>query len=263
MKLSIIILGLALSIGCSTDANLVWSDEFDVDGQPDSTKWTYDLGDGCPNICGWGNDERESYTNNPENVRIENGALVIEAHQISAEDSTYSSTRIKSHNDGSWKYGYIEISAKIPEGRGVWPALWMLPDDWKYGGWPKSGEIDIMENVGYEPDEIHGTVHTGAFNHSIGTQVGKSKIIANTVNEFHLYAIDWTADKIDFLIDNEIYHTFENNGSGPDAWPFDQSFHLIMNVAVGGGWGGKYGTDPGIWPQQMVIDYARVYKQRP
>ena len=263
MKYAWIILGTLFFAGCNQDSNLIWSDEFDVDGSPDSEKWTYSLGDGCPDICGWGNRERETYTNNPENVRVEDGNLIIEAHQISAEDSTYSSTRIKSHNDGSWKYGYIEIKAKIPEGRGVWPALWMLPSDWKYGGWPKSGEIDIMENVGYEPDNIHGTVHTAAFNHMTGTQVGNEKKIANTVSEFHTYAVDWTANNIDFIIDGEIYHSFANDGSGPDAWPFDQSFYVIMNVAVGGNWGGKHGIDRKIWPQRMVVDYVRVYKKRP
>ena len=120
-----------------------------------------------------------------------------------------------------------------------------------------------MENVGYEPNVIHGTVHTEAFNHNIGTQVGKEKTIKNTVDEFHVYAVDWTESKIDFLIDNEVYHSFANDGKGSASWPFDQSFHLIMNVAVGGNWGGSKGIDKDVWPQRMVVDYVRVYNKRP
>jgi beta-glucanase (GH16 family) len=235
---------------------LVWSDEFEKDGAPGAS-WVYDLGDGCPRSCGWGNNELQRYTSRPENVRVENGRLIIEARKGS---DGYTSTRIKSGNGNSWTYGYIEVKAKLPQGRGSWPAIWMLPDSSSYGGWPKSGEIDIMEHVGFDPGVVHGTVHTLDFNHIKGTQVGKQKQVNSFNTEFHVYAVNWTKDRIEFFIDGEHYHTFENNGSGFGAWPFDKPFHLILNIAVGGGWGGMKGVDESIWPQKMEVDYVRVYE---
>src|SRR5689334_11617702 len=149
---------------------LVWSDEFNTPGSPDNSKWSYDLGDGCPNVCGWGNNELEYYTNDPKNVRIENGNLVIEAVKESKGGKEFTSTRIVSKFKGDWLYGRIEIRAKLPKGRGTWPAIWMLSTDWKYGGWPESGEIDIMEHVGYDPGVIHGTLHSDKYNHIKQTQ---------------------------------------------------------------------------------------------
>jgi len=240
---------------------LVWSDEFNTGSTPDPTKWGYDLGDGCPDICGWGNNELQYYTaDRKENARIENGKLIIEARQEKMGSRDYTSARLKSKMKGDWTYGRIMVSAKIPKGTGVWPAIWMLPTDWAYGGWPASGEIDIMENVGYLPDTIYGSIHTKKFNHVIGTQVTKG-VYSTTLNtEFHEYGIEWDKQKVDFLFDGHVFQTFRNNHEGSESWPFDQAFHILLNVAVGGNWGGKHGVDVSIWPQRMEVDYVRVYQ---
>jgi beta-glucanase (GH16 family) len=245
----------------TTSWKLVWADEFDQNGLPDSTKWGYDKGDGCPHNCGWGNNELQSYTvNRSENARVENGHLIIEARKEKTRSRKYSSARMVSKNKGDWTYGKVDVRAKLPTGVGVWPAIWMLPTDWKYGGWPGSGEIDIMEFVGYMPDSLFGTVHTQRFNHGIGTQVSKGLFDKSLSTEFHNYGIEWTAEKIDFFYDGQLYLTFTNRHEGFEAWPFDQRFHLIFNIAVGGNWGGKKGVDESIWPQRMEIDYVRVYQ---
>lgn len=238
---------------------LIWSDEFEVDGLPDPAYWSYNVGD-----HGWGNNELQYYQEaNLANSRIQNGRLIIEAHADSSFEKGYSSARLVTKGKKAWKYAYIEVRAKLPEGTGTWPAIWMLPEKNTYGGWPKSGEIDIMEHVGFDPTVVHGTVHTEAFNHSIGTQVGKQVKVGDFNTAFHTYAIDWREDKIDFYIDDTLYFTFENSGKSSAEWPFDQPFHLILNVAVGGNWGGKEGVDPKIWPQQMEVDYVRVYDKKP
>ena len=239
-----------------SERKLVWSDEFDYQGAPDSSKWAFQLGNGCPDICGWGNNERQYYTRNPENVRVENGNLVIEAIK---NDSAYSSARLTTNGKAGWKYGRVEARIDLPTGTGTWPAFWMLPSDWKYGGWPASGEIDIMEHVGYVVDSIFGTVHTGAYNHVKGTQKGGKILSADAEQNFHVYAIEWNAEKIDFFLDDTLYFTFANEHTGSEAWPFDQDFYLLLNLAVGGNWGGKFGIDDSIWPQRMVVDYVRVY----
>lgn len=238
---------------------LVWAEEFNKAGMPDSTRWKYDLGNGCPKVCGWGNNELQHYTKLPDNVRVEGGKLVIEAKQSRVEDSLqFTSARLVSRQD--WQYGYIEVRARLPKAVGTWPAVWMLPTHWKYGGWPASGEIDIMEHVGYDPGVVHGTVHTQAFNHGIGTQKGKQIQVKKFDKEFHRYAIRWTAEKIDFYVDDVLYNTFAHTGGGYEEWPFDQPFHLLLNVAVGGNWGGKEGVDDSSFPQRMEIDYVRVYE---
>jgi beta-glucanase (GH16 family) len=240
--------------------NMIWNDEFEVDGVPNSELWSYQLGNGCPTLCGWGNNELEYYTSDLENSRVENGVLVIEVHN-NRDDSliNYSSGKIISKHKGDWKYGYFEIRAKLPLGRGTWPAIWMLPTEWKYGDWPKSGEIDIMEHVGYDEGNVHGTVHTEAFNHKKGTEKGKVYKVENP-DQFHIYAINWTPDKIEFFVDGNLYNTFLNNGKGSAYWPYDQEYHLLLNVAVGGDWGGREGVDDTIWPVRMEIDYVRVYE---
>jgi beta-glucanase (GH16 family) len=238
---------------------LVWSDEFDKDGKP-GDEWIYDLGNGCPKVCGWGNNELQYYTSDKKNIWVSDGKLVIEVKKEDRDNSKYTSARIKTGHGTSWQYGYFEIRAKLPAGRGTWPAIWMLPDSLTYGGWPASGEIDIMEHVGFDQNVVHGTVHTLDFNHIKGTQVGKQKSLDSVHDTFHTYAINWTKDRIEFYIDGEAFHTFENNGKGFSAWPFDQRFHLILNIAVGGGWGGMKGVDESIWPQRMEVDYVRVYE---
>ncbi|WP_339866407.1 glycoside hydrolase family 16 protein [uncultured Algoriphagus sp.] len=241
------------------EARLIWSDEFSTEGLPDPDKWTYDVGD-----HGWGNDELEYYSQSDlKNARIVNGELIIEAHADPSHPKGYTSARLLTKGKASWQFGYIEVKAKLPYGRGTWPAIWMLPEENLHGGWPKNGEIDIMEHVGYDPGKVHGTVHTEAFNHVIGTQKGGFQQVPDFNDVFHTYAVDWTADKIDFLIDDSIYFTFENTGKDYKEWPFDQPFHLILNIAVGGGWGGQQGVAPEIWPQRMVVDYVRVYDKKP
>ncbi len=251
----------ACTMVTSQEMKLVWSDEFDQNGLPDPAKWGYDAGDGCPDLCGWGNNELQFYTTaKQENARVEDGHLIIEAHQAKTGPRDYSSARLVSKKKGDWTYGKVLVRAKLPAGKGVWPAIWMLPTDWEYGGWPASGEIDIMEFVGYQADSLFGSIHTKSFNHTAGTQVTKG-IYSNTLSTaFHEYSIEWDKDKIDFLFDGQIFQTFTNRKQGSDAWPFDKDFHLIMNIAVGGNWGGKYGVDTSIWPQRMIVDYVRVYQ---
>jgi len=262
MKISFTLLLLTFIINTplkAQEARLVWSDEFSDEGFPDPKKWTYDVGD-----HGWGNNELEYYSQTVlKNARIENGKLIIEAHADASYPKGYTSARLLTKGKAAWQYGYIEVKAKLPEGRGTWPAIWMLPEENTHGGWPNSGEIDIMEHVGYDPGKVHGTVHTEAFNHKIDTQQGGFRLVPDFSTEFHIYAINWTAEKIDFLIDGDIYFTFENTGNDYKEWPFDQPFHLILNIAVGGGWGGAQGVATDIWPQRMEVDYVRVYDKKP
>lgn len=235
---------------------LIWNDEFDYEGLPDENRWGYDAGGG-----GWGNNEQQFYTAyDPETARVSNGMLIIEAHKKWYLGMPYKSARIVSRGKGDFLYGRIEVCAKLPTGRGVWPAIWMLPTDSKYGGWPSGGEIDIMEMVGHHENWIHMSIHTEEFNHRKGTQKTTAEYIENAVSEFHVYGIEWYPDKIDFFIDDKIYMTFDKLSNDYKVWPFDQKFYLIMNIAVGGDWGAAKGVDNSIFPQQMEIDYVRVYK---
>lgn len=236
--------------------SLIWADEFDYTGLPDSEKWVYDVGGD-----GWGNNELQYYTNSrEENARVEDGKLIIEARKESYIGSDYTSARLLTRGKGDWLYGRVEVRAKLPGGRGAWPAIWMLPTNWEYGGWPASGEIDIMEYVGYEPDTVHFTVHTDAFNHSINTQVGSSTILNDPESNFYTYAIEWFPDRIDFFVDDELQFTFENQNKTFSEWPFDKAFHLILNIAIGGNWGGVEGVDETLFPKTMEVDFVRVYK---
>lgn len=240
---------------------LVWSDEFDTPGLPDTSKWSYDKAMGCPDNCGWGNDELEYYTEKRlENARVENGNLVIEARKEKMDSASYTSARLVTKNKGDWKYGRIEVKAKLPKGVGIWPAIWMLSTNWEYGGWPESGEIDIMENVGYWADSVFTSVHTESYNHIIKTQKTKGIYLPDLSTAFHVYAIEWTADEIKFFVDDTSYMQFRNEHTGSKVWPFDKAFHLILNIAVGGGWGGKHGVDDTVFPQKMIVDYVRVYQ---
>ena len=244
------------------ERNLVWSDEFNYFGSPDSTKWQYDIGDGCPLLCGWGNQELQYYTQRPENVRVENGMLIIEARKENYETRHYTSGKLVTRGKADWKYGRIEVRAKLPSGRGTWPAIWMLSSEQRYGGWPASGEIDIMEHVGHEPNHVYGSVHTQAYNHVDGTQRTAGIMEFENLFEktFHNYTIEWTAEQIQFLMDDIPYMTFDNEHATYAEWPFDAPFYLILNIAVGGTWGGQQGIDVAIWPQRMEIDYVRVYQ---
>lgn len=240
------------------DYQLVWSDEFDYEGAPDPEKWGYDVGG-----HGWGNNELQYYTEGG-NAKVADGKLVIEARKEDYENRRFTSTRLISKGKGDWLYGIVRVKAKLPRGKGTWPAIWMLPTDWEYGGWPASGEIDIMEHVGYDMNKILGSIHTKAYNHSIGTQKSGGITVSNVDTEFHEYAIEWLPDKIKFFVDDELYFTFRpaDFKTAPDYkdWPFDKRFHLLLNIAVGGNWGGAQGVDEDIWPQTMEVDYVRVYQ---
>ncbi|NNF36463.1 MAG: glycoside hydrolase family 16 protein [Saprospiraceae bacterium] len=243
--------------------HLVWNDEFEIDGLPDSTKWNYDHGDGCPHVCGWGNNELQYYTKKRlENARVSNGKLIIEAHKEKKGNKEFTSARLISRGKADWKYARIEVRAKLPSGRGTWPAIWMLSTDWNYGGWPESGEIDIMEHVGYQADSIFGTVHTKAYNHGINTHVGNSAFYPDAESSFKTYTIEWSADKIDWFVDDNHYFSFHNEHKTFNEWPFDQRFYLIMNLAVGGNWGGVEGVAEDIWPQKLEVDYVRIYEKK-
>jgi beta-glucanase (GH16 family) len=246
-----------VSVTYSVGKTPVWQDEFSYTGLPDSTKWDYDLGG-----SGWGNNELEFYTKSLKNARVGNGLLTIEAIKESIGGRDYSSARLVSRKKGDWLYGRIEVRAKLPTGRGTWPAIWMLATSQTYGNqyWPDNGEIDIMEHVGYDPTVVHGSIHTKAFNHGINTQKTSVITVPTALSAFHVYAIDWYPDRLKFLVDDVVYFEFEKQASwGWDKWPFDQKFHLLLNVAVGGNWGGVKGIDDSIFPQKMEVDYVRVY----
>lgn len=239
------------------DWKLVWSDEFNYKGLPDDKKWGYDVGG-----SGWGNNELQFYTEKDSTTAfVNNGFLTISANKITKENRQYTSARMVTKTKGDWLNGKIEVRAKLPKGKGTWPAIWMLPTDWEYGGWPESGEIDIMEHVGYQPDTVYGTVHTKAFNHSIGTHKTGSFFISTPYTEFHDYGIEWDQEKIDFFFDGKKYFSFKNTKKNFQEWPYDKRFHLIMNIAVGGNWGGKYGVAPDIFPAKMEVDYVRIFQK--
>lgn len=202
-----------------------------------------------------------------DNAFVEDGVLNIRAIREDQRGSEYTSARLVSKFFGDWEYARIQVSASMPSGRGTWPAIWMLPSEQRYGGWPHSGEIDIMEYVGYDPGVVHGTIHTGAYNHNLGNQLGASTEVPTAEEAFHLYEMIWEPASIRLLVDGEQFAEF---GFNPDAnigienseaWPFDQPFHLILNLAVGGDWGGARGVDPDVFPTEMQVEYVRVFQK--
>lgn len=248
--------GPAVSVsdkGWTFESTPIFADEFDYTGRPNSAKWSYDVGGG-----GFGNNELQYYTGGA-NANVADGLLTIEARRENFENSRYTSTRMVTRNKADFTYGRYEARIKLPTGRGLWPAFWMLPTDAAYGVWPKSGEIDIMEQVGYEPTKIHQSVHTDAYNHKIGTQKTASTTVPTATSDFHLYRVDWTPYAVRGYVDNVKVFEFVNAG-GSSRWPFDKRFHMILNIAVGGDWGGANGVDDTIFPAQMQVDYVRVYK---
>ncbi|MDZ4204953.1 MAG: family 16 glycosylhydrolase [Bacteroidales bacterium] len=237
---------------------LVWSDEFNYNGLPDSAKWNYDVGG-----HGWGNNELQYYTKaDTNNAMVKDGKLFITALKQPKEKNQYTSARLLTKDKAEFTYGIIEVKAKLPAGRGTWPAIWMLGKNLPEVGWPMCGEIDIMEHVGYEKDSIFGTIHTEAYNHMKGTQKGKGIFIANPYEQFHIYSIEWTPEKIDFLVDGLVYNHITNEHLSAKEWPFDQPFFLIINLAIGGNWGGKKGIDENVFPAVMEVDYIRVYQTK-
>lgn len=236
---------------------LVWSDEFNYSGLPDSTKWNYDVGG-----SGFGNNELQYYTlKDTLNALVKNGVLAITAHKQVKEGKSYTSARLLTKDKSEFTYGKFEIRARLPRGIGTWPAIWMLGKNIDEAGWPACGEIDIMEHVGYEKDSIYGTIHSKSYNHMIGTQKVKAIFIDKPYDDFHVFSIEWTPEKIDFFVDNKLYNHIENEHKSVNEWPFDQPFFLILNLAIGGNWGGKFGVDDSIFPAVFEVDYVRVYNK--
>jgi len=239
---------------------LIWSDEFNYTGLPDAKKWKHEEGYVR-------NKEMQYYTKQRlENAHVENGNLVIEARldsvQINDKIIPVTSASLTTQGIAEWQYGRIEVRAKIPSARGTWPAIWMLGKNTPEAGWPAGGEIDIMEHVGYDSEFIHTNIHTKAYNHIKKTNKGKAKPFPQPYKDFHVYAIDWNKSKIDFFIDDKVVFTFRNEGTGSDVWPYDQPFYLILNLAIGGGWGGTKGVDMQAFPHKFYIDYVRIYQDK-
>ena len=250
-----IIGGAPVDKGWTFEANPSWSDEFNYTGLPDATKWDYDIGG-----SGWGNNELQYYTNTINNAKVADGKLTITARKETMGGREYTSARMVTRKKADFLYGRFEIKAKLPAGKGTWPAIWMLPTDYVYGGWPKSGEIDIMEHVGYELNKVHISTHTEAYNFKINTQKTATRMVETATTDFHVYRVDWTPYAVRGYIDNQFLFQHVNEGKGHATWPFDQKFHLLLNIAFGGDWGGAQGIDPGVLPVNMEVDYVRVFK---
>lgn len=275
-KSSFYITAFVLSIsllGCDLDetqevvtlSNLVWEDNFDVDGAPDASKWAFEIGDGtAQGIPGWGNNELQYYTDRPENVSVESGVLKITARQESFEGSGYTSARLITKGLFQQKYGRFEARVKLPTGQGLWPAFWLLGDDSNGDIWPQIGEIDVMEFLGDEPTQIFGTIHGPQY--SGGESISKEFVLeADRFDTgFHIFGIEWTPNFINFYVDDKLYQTLkpsdveeETNGEG--EWVFnDREFYMILNMAVGGNLPGPPNADT-MFPQTMYVDYVRVY----
>ena len=238
-----------------TGWSLVFADEFDNAGAPDPSKWGNEIGY-------IRNNEKQYYTSRPENVRAEGGNLLIEGRKEAYQGFGYTSASVNTRGRFEFLYGRVEVRAKLPAGVGAWPAVWMLGTNIAQAGWPACGEIDIMENVGFDPLRIHGSVHTTSYNHTIGTQKTASVTIANPADDFHVYAMEWSADQIAVFVDGQQYFSFRNEGTGARAWPFDRPQYLLVNLAIGGSWGGQKGIDDSRLPYRYLVDYVRIYQQK-
>jgi beta-glucanase (GH16 family) len=227
--------------------NLIWSDDFNTDGAPDATKWGYDLG-----ASGWGNNELQNYTSSSSNVIVSGGTLKITAKAQALGTANYTSARLKSENKFEFTYGKIEFRAKMPTGGGTWPALWALGQNYATNTWPACGEIDVMEHRGNTPNVIHGTLHYPGVSPGAGNT--NSTSIQNASTEFHIYKAIWSSSSIQFFVDDVMYHSFANTSSTP----FNSDFFLIMNVAMGGTFGGT--IDPAFVQSTMEVDYVKVYQ---
>jgi beta-glucanase (GH16 family) len=268
------LLALIAAPALAADWKLVWSDEFDKPGLPDPARWSYEEGF-------IRNNEAQFYTRErKENARVENGMLVIEARKEqyrnpafdpnaneksrgrrNREFADYTSASLNTRGKASWCYGRIEVRAKLPKGRGTWPAIWTLGNNMREVGWPACGEIDIMEFVGFNPGVVHANVHTRAYNHVKKTEKGSPITIPDASEAFHVYALEWDEQRLDFFVDDKKYFTFKNEGTGAEVWPYDKEQYLILNLAIGGAWGGAKGIDEASFPQPYYIDYVRVYQK--
>jgi beta-glucanase (GH16 family) len=245
----------------------VWADEFSRPGLPDRRRWDYDTE---YNARGWHNGERQYYSaRRSRNARVAGGRLTIEAHRERLDrrrfpdwgGQAYTSARLVTRGRARWTYGFFEVRARIACGRGVWPAIWMLADA-PGARWPDAGEIDLMEHVGHEPGVVHQTVHTAAFNHVRGTQRAAQARVPDACGAFHTHQLLWTRERIRMGVDGRTVFTFARSDD-PAEWPFDGPQYLILNVAVGGTWGGAQGIDDAAFPARMEVDYVRVWQAPP
>jgi beta-glucanase (GH16 family) len=246
------------SPGSYPGLSLAWSDEFDGPAL-NTAAWSHQNGDGCPSLCGWGNNELEYYTDRPDNLFFQDGKLVIEAKREDFGGKSYTSSKILTSGKKTFKFGRIDIRARLPKGKGIWPALWLLPQDNVYGGWPRSGEIDLMELVGHEPNKVYGTLHYGPGPGSTQTSRGYTLPSGNFSDEFHVFSVEWKQDQIKWYVDNNLYSTVNRADIGSLNWPFNEQFFLIFNLAVGGNWPGNPDATTYV-PQWMIVDYIRVYQ---
>ena len=242
-----------------TGYTLSWADEFNGTAL-DATAWAHQNGDGCPSVCGWGNNELEYYTDRPQNIFFQDGKLIIEAKKEIYNGRNYTSSKIVTAGKKTFKFGRVDIRAKLPTGKGIWPAFWMLPQNNVYGGWPTSGEIDIMEMVGHDPSRTHGTLHYGPGPGS--TQYNRSIAISSGTlhDEFHVYSIEWKQDQVKWFLDGNLFSTADKADlAAGTTYPFNEDFYFIINLAVGGNWPGNPDVTTS-FPQWLIVDYIRVYQ---
>lgn len=267
------------SLNCDTDetqevarlTNLVMADEFDIDGAPDPSLWTYEIGDGTAQglPAGWGNNELQYYTDRPENVRVENGVLIMTANEESFAGSNYTSARITTQGLFEQQYGRFEARIRLPYGKGIWPAFWLLGNDCDQNPWPQCGEIDIMEYLGNQPTVVFGSVHGPGYN--AGDSVSKEYQLANDRfdNDFHIFGIEWGPDYINYYVDGDLYQQItpelvdeeavkDGDPANAGQWVFNRPFYIILNIAVGGNLPGAPNAQT-VFPQSMYVDYVRVY----
>jgi len=238
---------------------LAWSDEFNGTVLS-ATDWSYDSGDGCPGLCGWGNNELEYYTAPPNNLYFQDGKMIIEAKAESFGGKPYTSAKIKTQGKKTFKFGRIDIRAILPKTKGLWPALWFLPQSNVYGNWPTSGEIDMMEQVGSEPAKVLGTSHYGPGPNSTFISRNYSLSSGTFNDEFHVFSLEWQQDQIKWYVDNNLYSTVNKADIGGNTWPFNEEFYLIVNLAVGGNLPGAPDAST-VLPQWLILDYIRVYQK--
>jgi beta-glucanase (GH16 family) len=237
---------------------LAWQDEFNA-GALNTTSWSFENGDGCPNICGWGNNELEYYTDRPENLFFQDGKLIIEARNESYNGKNYTSSKILTRGKKPFRFGRLDIRAKLPKGKGIWPAFWLLPQTNVYGGWPRSGEIDLMEMIGHEANRSYGTLHYGPGPGSI--QISRNYTLPSGIfnDEFHVFSLEWKIDQVKWYIDGNLYSTVNKADVGGNTWPFNEEFFVIFNMAVGGNWPGSPDATT-YFPQWLIVDYIRLYQ---
>lgn len=234
---------------------MVWRDEFNRNGAPDPQKWGYEKGFVRNKEVQFYTDERR------ENARVEGGRLIVEARKDDFQGHPVSSASLTTKGKASWTYGRIEARAKIPTGKGTWPAIWMLGDDREGVGWPKCGEIDILENVGHDPDKAVFTVHSTKVGGEGHAQYGSALAVPGLPSAYHVYSVEWSPSAIVWSMDGKTVHTYSKADPHDVAWVFDKPQYLILNLAIGGSWGGQKGVDESIYPARFEVDYVRVYQK--